>query len=1071
MHAAEKANMTQQLRYPPPVSLEHFVLPGAETEFPLTDVQQANLIGRDDSMPLSGGCSCYAEFDWIDLDLARLQGVIDHLVATHTMLRASFVLSPARQRIAPHATLAIELLQLAEGEAAEAAVLRFRESFAQSTLPVDRSPLLRIRALQISPRTTRLFVHVDLLIVDLTSLIRLGALALQEYRTGETTTTAGNFSEYVRWRHWLRGTDAYDQARAYWQERIPGLPPGPDIPVQIPAVARFTNRTYRLDRRRWQAFREHCQAHGVMPSAAILTAYAHVLARWASTAHFTMALPVFDSPPRLLGAENLLGNFTLINLLEIDLRERAPFNRAAQSVHGRIVSDLDRSTYSRLEVIRELARQASGEIFAPYVFTSCLDGARIASRGDEQITMQYCVSRTPQVVLDHQLFEFDEALVLRWDAVEGAFPAGLLDEMWSTYRQVLDHLTSAAAWIAPLTVEPDSIARMWKIYNATGGAYSGAPLHSALARQLRSGRTGDAVVTPTTTVTYPELDRLARAVGHALRAAQTPRGALVPIVMHKGWEQIVAALGILDAGGAYVPIDANLSGQRIRGLLDQVGASTVITQPAYAGSLAELGVPRRIVVERGLAESPSSRVLDVAAAADDVAYVIFTSGSTGTPKGVVVQHGSASNTIEDVCERIGLAATDAAFGVSSLSFDLSVYDIFGVLGGGGRLVLPAPDRLLDPLHWAELAAQHGVTVWNSVPALAQLLLDACRHTGRAAPVRAFLLAGDWIPLSLPPALKRTFSSASSAASVISLGGNTEASIWSSVHDIVGIDPAWRSIPYGRPLRNQRFFVLNERLELAPEGVIGELFIGGAGLAREYLGDAEKTARSFFVHPGLGERVYRTGDFGRMLPSGEIEFLGRRDGQVKLHGNRIELGEVEAALLATPGVTEAVVRLFEPARGGKQLIGYVVCDRAVPPSVVLETARTQLPAYMVPSHVVELARLPLTANGKVNRAALPPPPEEDHASAAETAAEDAAVEARVLELYRQVLDSPTFSNADSFFTFGGDSLRAVQLAIELRKELPACQLSGRDIMLNPTVQGILRCAAEKRSTVGQHDHPS
>jgi amino acid adenylation domain-containing protein len=611
----------------------------------------------------------------------------------------------------------------------------------------------------------------------------------------------------------------------------------------------------------------------------------------------------------------------------------------------------------------------------------------------------------------------------------------------------------------------DSVPAIWRAYNATGGAYSGAPLHAALVHQIRSGRTGGAIVTPAITLTYPELDRLARAVAHALRAERLPRGALIPIVMDKGWEQIVAALGILAIGGAYVPIDAHLPDQRIRGLLAQVGASTVITQPGRAERVAALGVPRRIVVAQDMpAASPSSPALDADAAAGDVAYVMFTSGSTGTPKGVVMQHGAASNTIEDVNARIRLTSADAAFGISSLGFDLSVYDIFGVLGGGGTLVLPDGERLLDPIHWAELAARHAVTVWNSVPALAQMFLDGCRQSGHVAPVRTFLMSGDWIPLALPPALSQRFP----GTAVMALGGATEAAIWSIAHDIEAIDPAWRSIPYGRPLRNQRMFVLDDQLALASEGVVGEIFIAGAGLAREYLGDADQTARSFFLHPGLGERVYRTGDFGRMLPCGEIEFLGRRDGQAKLHGNRIELGDVEAALLATPGVTAAAARLFQPARGSPQLIGYVVCDRAVPAGAVRETAAARLPAYMIPSHVVAIERLPLTANGKVDRAALPPPAHADadagpnDAPAITGGAEAGSVEARVLEIYRRVLGRASFSVADDLFISGGDSHRAVQIALELRAVLPAGQLSGRDVMRFPTVAAILRRAAENRA---------
>ncbi|MEV7028295.1 amino acid adenylation domain-containing protein, partial [Kitasatospora sp. NPDC093558] len=315
---------------------------------------------------------------------------------------------------------------------------------------------------------------------------------------------------------------------------------------------------------------------------------------------------------------------------------------------------------------------------------------------------------------------------------------------------------------------------------------------------------------------------------------------------------------------------------------------------------------------------------------DTPAYVIYTSGSTGRPKGVVISHRAAGNTIADINHRFGVTADDRVLGLANLGFDLSVYDIFGPLAVGGSLVYPDPERRTDPSHWAALIAEHGVTVWNSVPALMQMLATylATEPALTLPTLRLALLSGDWIPITLPDEITARIP----GLNVIGLGGATEAAIWSIHHPYNGLEPGWRSIPYGRPLANQGFRVLDGMLRDCPVWAVGELHISGAGLAEGYLGDPDTTAYRFIAHPD-GQRLYRTGDFGRYLPGGEIEFLGREDTQVKIRGHRIELGEIEAALLDHPAVAAAGA-VLDGTGGERGLLA------------VVETARCEATASQV-----------------------------------------------------------------------------------------------------------------------------
>ncbi len=310
----------------------------------------------------------------------------------------------------------------------------------------------------------------------------------------------------------------------------------------------------------------------------------------------------------------------------------------------------------------------------------------------------------------------------------------------------------------------------------------------------------------------------------------------------------------------------------------------------------------------------------------DLAYVIYTSGSTGNPKGVMIDHRGAVNTILDVNQRFEVTEHDRILALSALNFDLSVYDIFGLLAVGGAVVMPAPEGGRDPSHWAELMNEHKVTLWDTVSALMQMLVE--HHAGGggtctaelppASTLRLVMMSGDWIPLDLPDRIRGVWPN----TRVIGLGGATEASIWSICYPIANIDPAWKSIPYGKPMVNQSFQVLNKNLEPCPVWVAGSLYIGGIGLALGYWKDSEKTKTSFITHPRSGERLYKTGDLGRYMPDGNIEFLGRADFQVKIQGYRIELGEIESHLLKHADIDKAIVTAVGETLH-KQLIAYIV----------------------------------------------------------------------------------------------------------------------------------------------------
>lgn len=461
------------------------------------------------------------------------------------------------------------------------------------------------------------------------------------------------------------------------------------------------------------------------------------------------------------------------------------------------------------------------------------------------------------------------------------------------------------------------------ITNSIEGLRSEELLHEGFTRQAYLTPGEPAVLTATLSISYWELYKASNRIARLLRQHRVQPGRLVAVVMEKGWEQVAAVLGILEAGAAYLPLDPQLPEKRLHDLLDSAEVQYVLTQPTVEETVVWPAGVERVVVERESAFAEEPEPVPAVQKPDDLAYVIFTSGSTGVPKGVMTSHRGAVNTILDINQRFAVGAADRVLAVSSLGFDLSVYDIFGLLAVGGAVVVPSGKRVNDPAHWAELVDAKRVTLWNSTPQLVDLYLDHVeKHRERsAATLRTVLMSGDWIPLHLPNRLQTQIP----GVQAISLGGATEASIWSILYPIEEVQPHWTSIPYGKAMCNQTILILDEQLALCETGVAGDIYIGGIGLAIGYWKEPAKTAASFIEHPEFG-RLYRTGDTGRYFADGNVEFLGRKDSQVKIRGRRIELGEIEMVLSRHPALKSATVVAQTDGAGDKQLVAYVVLKK-------------------------------------------------------------------------------------------------------------------------------------------------
>ncbi|BAY46057.1 peptide synthetase [Scytonema sp. HK-05] len=917
--------------------------------FPLTEIQQAYWLGRNEAFELGNiAAHGYIELDCDRLNLARLNQAWQKLVLRHDMLRAVILPDGQQQIFTTVPAYEIEVVDLQQTpEDIETQLELIRDRMSHEVLPADQWPLFKLQATRLDEQRTRLHLSFDALIGDAWSLFVIVREWSQLYQNPELVLPPLelSFRDYVLAELTLQNTPQYQRSQEYWFNRLDTLSPPPELPLaknpNSITKPRFKRRSAQLSQAQWQQLKDRANQLNLTPSGVLLGAFAEILSQWSKSAKFTINLTLFKRLPLHPQVNEIVGDFTSLTLLEVDNSVPNKFTARAQQLQQQLWQDLDHGYVSGLQVQRELSRRRERYQFMPVVFTSTLG---LDSLGQNLSTLNqlgevvYSISQTPQVWLDHQVTEQKGALVFNWDAVEELFPTGLFDDMFEAYCNFIEQLaTSQSAWVETRRqLLSEAQLQVRTAVNNTAAPISEQTLHGLFIERVQVRADSPAVISPDRTLTYQELYQRAQHLAYRLQQLGATPNTLVAVVMDKGWEQIVAVLGILMSGAAYLPIDPELPQERQWYLLEQGQVGLVVTQPYLDRNLSWLsGIQRLCVESEELGESGSS-FLESVQAPSDLAYVIYTSGSTGLPKGVAIAHQAAVNTILDINHRFGVGSSDRVLALSALNFDLSVYDIFGTLAAGGAIVIPAPDKIKDPAHWLELMVSEQVTLWNSVPALMQMLVEYLSQQPQKAlsSVRLVLLSGDWLPLSLPRQMQALWSN----VQIVSLGGATEASIWSIYYPIETVDPNWKSIPYGKPLNNQRLYVLNEALEFCPVWVTGQLYIAGIGLAKGYWQDEEKTNASFMTHPLTGERLYKTGDLGRYLPDGNIEFLGREDFQVKINGYRIELGEIEGALKQHPAIKQAVVTAVGESQKNKQLVAYVV------PNSELISAQNSAEAY-------------------------------------------------------------------------------------------------------------------------------
>ena len=870
--------------------------------FALSAVQGAYVLGRNPAFDYGGNaCHLYLEYPWpANVDTAQLEHAWNAVVQRHPMLRAVVQGNHSQcvQAQVPYQVLPVHDLRHASAQAFDTHLQQVRQRLDHACHALDQWPIL-LPEISLGATTAVLHCSVDFTLIDYASLQLLLVELTQRYLEPDRYWPAleATFRDYLQHEQQARKSATWQAHKAWWLARLEQLPARPDLPLSEDAgiaSVRFVHHHASLSPAQWNALCTLASAQGLSAAGVTLAAFAEVIGRWSQNPDFCLNLTVLNRPDLHPQLAQVLGDFTALSLLEVRGGAGVTFVQRARRIGAQLFDDLDHGSFTGVEVLRELARlRGRGADLMPVVFTSGI-GSVERLLGDSARLLQppsYMVSQTPQVWVDCQVSDQYGGLQVGWDERVGVLPAGMVAQMFQAYVSLLQRLAEdAQVWQA----RGDIVLPQQRLVPALHAAAEDRNIASGFAAQALRTPDAPVVTDRTATYSYRQVAQYAEAVRVALEGLGVAPGARVGVLLPKSAWQLMAVLGINQLGGAYVPIDIRQPALRRETLLRDAGLAAVVTlhgEALPAGlALAQVAIDSLSPVGQWPTRTPWP------VQAGDLAYIIYTSGSTGTPKGVMLSHGAVVNTLDDINRRYGVGADDRVLGLAELSFDLSVYDFFGATAVGAQVVLPDPGRGADPSHWAELMRAHQVTLWNSVPAQGQMLIDYLEAEPASFPgPRCVMWSGDWIPTTLPTRWWQRWPD----SRLYSLGGATEAAIWSVEHAIRPADTALPSIPYGHALAGQTLEVLDSHGRQCPLGVRGEIHIGGLGLALGYAEDPQRSAERFITHAS-GRRLYRTGDQGRYLDAdGLIEFLGRQDDQVKIRGHRIELAEIDAGWLAHP----------------------------------------------------------------------------------------------------------------------------------------------------------------------------
>lgn len=998
------------------------------------------------------------------LDPAQVEWTVNQIVRRHEVLRSFFCIVDGvpRQKVSDQLALTADYREATE-ETVQGAVEEFVKPF-----DLSRLPLLRVLHLRLDRRSLVIFDAPHIIVDGVSVSILMREFAELYGRDGnELQSPAVHYKDYAVWQGAMMNSPEVRRQEDYWLSQFRGEIPMMNLPLDYPrpAVQQYAGDTVRftVDRALADKVRALSKKTETSLYMALFAVFNVLLSKYTGQEDIVIGTPGNDRTH--VDLHDMIGMF--VNMMPIRTypspqKTFSSFLEEVRQISLNAYKNQDCQFETLVEKLGLKGNVKSNPLFSVAFVLQNIDLKPFSLNG---LTVR------PRQV-KHKISHFDIVFELEENSRGGIdviiefstalFRRRTMERLGESFETILERVTADPN--VPLAnvraITDKERERILVDFNDTAAPYGETRLVQQLFEdRVRAQPDSIAVEFQGKRVTYRELNERSNALAVVLRERGVAAGSLVSVILDRSLEMIISVMGVLKAGGAYVPLEPYLPEERIGTIMKGLRLETVITDPnqyakvsrvagtiesvrdivcidVYSDSLRQPGpepVAKNILLFRGTEKAADPVPVQ---SPDDMAYVIFTSGSTGVPKGVVVTHKPVVNLIEWVNAEFGVGPGDRLLFVTSLSFDLSVYDIFGILSAGGTILLKSQDEIREPGILVNSIMEEGVTFWDSAPPALQPLIpffSRVQDTAKSR-LRLVFLSGDWIPVTLPDALRRTFPD----VNVVSLGGATEATVWSNYYPVDRLEPHWVSIPYGKPIQNAKYFILDQSLAPCPIGVVGDLYIGGKCLASGYINDPELTARKFIEDPfERGGTLYKTGDLARWYEDGNMEFLGRADQQVKIRGFRIEPGEIENALLKHESIKEAAVLAKGEPHGTRHLNAYFVANRQFTVPEIKEFLMRQLPDYMVPSYFIQLDQMPLTPNGKLDRKRLEALETGPIRTSVEYSSPTSELEVKISDIFRESLGVEIGLN-DNFFDVGASSITIIEVISKLNAIL------GKDI---------------------------
>jgi amino acid adenylation domain-containing protein len=1017
------------------------------------------------------------------LDISALQRTLDAIVARHEVLRTTYeaVDGHPMQMIGGDLPAEMAMIDLSSWSAAErdAETARLHKDAIHRPFDLARDVMLRANLLRLGAQEHLLLLAMHHIASDRWStsiLLRELSALYTAFSRGEPSPLPElpiQYADFAVWqREWLQG-QVLETQLAYWKAHLEGAPPLLMLPANRPRPAVPSYRggqvTFSLPKPLTTALKALSDRQGCTLFMTLLAAFKALLHRYTGQDRIVVGTPIANR--RRVEVEGLIGFFVNTLVLHTDLGGNPSFRELLARVRQVALGAYAHQDLPFERLVEEL--QPERTLSHHPVFQAMFN-----YRSDPESTGTWpglTVSLLPREN-DSQPFDLVLAIADESEGLKGSlsYSSDLFDA--STIQQLAGHyhtlLEGAAAHpdqpIATLPLLSASERQQLLVeWNATRRIYpQDVCLQQLFEAQVERSPEAVAVVFEGRRLTCRELNRHANQLAHHLKKLGVGPDLPVGLCVEPSPEMVVGILGILKAGGYYVPLDPTYPPERLAFMLEDAQPSVVLTTevllgnlPMHSGHVVCLDAHWDLILQE-CGDNPATEIRP-----DNVAYVIYTSGSTGTPKGVMGLHRNTLNRLHWMWQAYPFTGEEVCAQKTSLSFVDSIWELFGPLLQGVPLVLFPEEMVKDPSRLVHSLAAHQITRLVLVPSLLRMLLDSCKQGHAPLPaLRLCISSGEALAAELVQRSRELLP----ACRLLNLYGASEVAADVTAYDTAVMDPAASHVPIGRPIANTQLYLLDRHLEPVPIGVPGELYIGG-GLARGYLHRPELTAERFVPHPysdAPGARLYKTGDLACYRPDGVIEFLGRLDHQVKIRGHRIELGEIEAVLGQHAGVQDAVVVAREDVPGDRRMVAYLVLhpQQASATQELRHFLQQRLPDSMVPAVFVCLDALPLTPNGKVDRHALPVPDPQAPTLGRTLVPPRTPVEEVLAGIWVEVLGLEQVGIDDNFFELGGHSLKAAQVMSRVHRALNV-ELPLRRFFETPTVAGL---ALEIAASQVQHD---